>query len=56
VVPIGKWGHSKDRLGEGVEDRDNLGGDKRTEETSVPKGLGRMFTTFGEDRRGDLTS
>jgi hypothetical protein len=26
-----KWGHSKDRLGEGVEDRDNLGGSKRTE-------------------------
>jgi hypothetical protein len=25
IVPMGRWGHSKDRLGEIVKDRDNLG-------------------------------
>jgi hypothetical protein len=37
-------------LGEGVEDRDDLGGGKRTEGASVPKGPGRMFATSGKDR------
>jgi hypothetical protein len=39
-----------------VEDRDDLGGSERTEGASVPKDPGRMFTTSGEDRRGNLTS
>jgi hypothetical protein len=56
IVPMGRWGHGKDRLGEGAEDRDDLGTSKRTERVSAPKGLGRMFATSGEDRRGDLTS
>jgi hypothetical protein len=41
--PLGRWGHSKDRLGEEVEDRDDLGSGKRTEGVSVPKGLGRKL-------------
>jgi hypothetical protein len=53
---VGKWGHSKDRLREGVEDRDNLGGGERNEGVSVPKSLGRKFATSGKDRRGKLTS
>jgi hypothetical protein len=43
---MGRLGHSKDRLGEGVEDRDNLGSGKRTEGASVPKGPGRKLTTM----------
>jgi hypothetical protein len=53
---MGRWGHSKDRLGEGVEDRDDLESGERPKRASVPKGPGRMFTISGEDRRGDLTS
>jgi hypothetical protein len=53
---MGKWGHSKDRLGEEVEDRDDLGSSEKTERVSVPKGPGRMFTTSGQDRRDNLTS
>jgi hypothetical protein len=34
---MGRWGHSKDRLGEGVEDRGDLGSSERTEGASVPK-------------------
>jgi hypothetical protein len=56
IVPIWKWGHSKGRLGQGVEDKDNLGSSERNEGASVPKRLGRMFTTSGEDRRGNLVS
>jgi hypothetical protein len=56
IVPMGRWGHNKDRVGKGVEDRDDLGSHKRTEGVSVPKGLGRMFATSEEDRRGNLTS
>jgi hypothetical protein len=50
---MGGQGPSKHR--EEVEDRDNLGSSERTEGVSVPKGLERMFTRGGEDRRGDLT-
>jgi hypothetical protein len=49
-------GHSKDRLGEEVENRDNLGGSERTERASSPKDLGRVFATSGQYRRGDMTS
>jgi hypothetical protein len=44
---MGRWGHSKDRLREGVQDRDDLGSGERTEGASVPKGLGRIFATSG---------
>jgi hypothetical protein len=53
---MGRWVHSKDRLGEGVEDRDDFGGIERTEGASVPKGPGRKFSISGRDRRVDLTS
>jgi hypothetical protein len=53
---VGRWGYSKDRLGEGVQDRDDLGGSERTEGASVPEGLERTFARGGEDRRSDLTS
>jgi hypothetical protein len=44
------------KLGERVEDRDDLGSGEKTERAYVPKGPGRMFATSGEDRRGSLTS
>jgi hypothetical protein len=47
TVAMGRWGHSKDKLGEGVEDRDNLGSGERTEGASVPKDPGRKFATSG---------
>jgi hypothetical protein len=53
---MGRWDHSKDRLGETVEDRDDLGSGDRTEGASVPKGWGRKFTTSGGDRWSNLTS
>jgi hypothetical protein len=34
---MGSWGHSKDRLGEKVEDRDDLGSGERTEGAYVSK-------------------
>jgi hypothetical protein len=55
IVPMGRWGHSKDRFGERV-DRDDLGSGERTEGAYVPKDPGGKFATSGEDRRGSLTS
>jgi hypothetical protein len=49
-------GVSKDRFGEGVEDRDDLGSGERTEGASVPKSPGRKLAASGGDRRGNLTS
>jgi hypothetical protein len=45
TVPMGRLGHSRDRRGKGVEDRDNLGSGERNKVESLPPLLGTEGAT-----------